>query len=449
MKKLKKLIGIPFSDFEEMIKPSSRNEEPQIYVRSAALIPTTKVGDEMALTSIFLSSIRLIKEFRDTVLKEIKFPRSGKNYYYTEVSFHKNIFDGRFDGMIVNVSGSKIRDAVFFEMKNGKNDLDKNQIDKYIKFVKTGLKVNNLVTISNQFVSDVRKTPIEHLKVPPSFNLYHLSWTYLLTIAHILLFDNDDNIEDIDQIEIMNEVVRYFENDKSGILNHSSMSEGWKVVSDKIFRNERLLKSDKLLRSAVNSWHQKERDLALLLSRNLGANIKSSKRGKKDLDNGINKLLKSHNLDGSIIIKEAISNLNIKLDFIRRSVTFSVVLTPPADKTNNGKVSFLYKQLEKCQKKEGELYDSIVNDILIEPDFKFLKNQPNYSLNAIRDENFRTHNDIQKFTIHYTKNLKGSFPSRNKFESEVDQITLKFYEGIVQHLSNWKKPPPKVDNFNA
>ena len=37
MKKLKKLIGIPFSDFEEMIKPSSRNEEPQIYVRSAAI----------------------------------------------------------------------------------------------------------------------------------------------------------------------------------------------------------------------------------------------------------------------------------------------------------------------------------------------------------------------------------------------------------------------------
>ena len=156
----------------------------------------------------------------------------------------------------------------------------------------------------------------------------------------------------------MNEVVRYFENDKSGILNHSSMSEGWKVVGDKLFRNERLLKSDKLVRSAVNSWHQKERDLALLLSRTLGANIKSSKRGKKDLDNGINKLLKSYTLNGSIIIKEAISNLKIKLDFIRRSVTFSVVLNPPADKTNNGKVSFLYKQLEKCQKKK-------VNSIIV------------------------------------------------------------------------------------
>ena len=163
----------------------------------------------------------------------------------------------------------------------------------------------------------------------------------------------------------------------------------------------------------------------------------------------MDKLLKSQTLNGSIIIKDAISKLKIKLDFIRRSATFSVVLTPPSDKTNNGKVSFLYKQLEKCQKKEGELYDSIVNDILIEPDFKFLKNQPNYSLKALRDENFRTHNDIQKFTIHYTKNFKGNFSSRNKFVNEIDQMTLKFYEGVVQHLSNWKKPPPKIDNFTA
>ena len=52
-------------------------------------------------------------------------------------------------------------------------------------------------------------------------------------------------------------------------------------------------------------------------------------------------------------------------------------------------------------KKEGQLYDNISEDLLIEPDFKFLKNQPNYSLKVFRNENFKTHNDIQRFTIHY------------------------------------------------
>ena len=51
-------------------------------------------------------------------------------------------------------------------------------------------------------------------------------------------------------------------------------------------------------------------------------------------------------------------------------------------------------------------------------------------------------NDLQ-----YTTNFKGSFSSRNKFVSEIDQMTLMFYEAVVQHLSNWKKPPPKIDNF--
>ena len=45
-------------------------------------------------------------------------------------------------------------------------------------------------------------------------------------------------------------------------------------------------------------------------------------------------------------------------------------------------------------------------------------------------------------------NLKGNFASNKKFVSELENLTLKFYEAIIQHLSNWKKPPPKVDNFN-
>ena len=37
----------------------------KLKLSQARLIPAIKVGDEMALTAIFLSSLRLIKEFRD------------------------------------------------------------------------------------------------------------------------------------------------------------------------------------------------------------------------------------------------------------------------------------------------------------------------------------------------------------------------------------------------
>ena len=72
-KELKKVVGLTKEEFDEFV--SSK----QIVVQPARLIPTLKTGDEMALTSIFLSSIRLIKEFRDNIFKEIKLSLSGKS----------------------------------------------------------------------------------------------------------------------------------------------------------------------------------------------------------------------------------------------------------------------------------------------------------------------------------------------------------------------------------
>ena len=74
--------------------------------------------------------------------------------------------------MIINVVSKSIKDVVFFEMKSSKNMLNKEQIESYVKIART-LKVNKLVTISNQFVSNINDSPIENIKVPPSFNLFH------------------------------------------------------------------------------------------------------------------------------------------------------------------------------------------------------------------------------------------------------------------------------------
>tara|TARA_B100000767_G_C19713541_1_gene513876 strand:- start:100 stop:1440 length:1341 start_codon:yes stop_codon:yes gene_type:complete len=446
MKKLTKLIGLKKTEFDEYINSKDPKIKSQINVRPARLIPVLKTGDEMALSSIFLASLRLVKEFRDTIFKEIKFSRNGKLFYYTEVCFPE-LFKERIDGMVINVVSGKIKDVAFFEMKSSKNPLNREQIERYIKISKS-LKVNKLITISNQFVSDSKESPIEKFKVSPSFNLYHFSWTYLLTIAQILLFDNEDNIEDVDQIEIMKEVVEYLEHPKSGLLGNTNMSEGWKEVSDKLFKQERILKKEFILKEAVKSWHQEEKDLALLLSRSLGSSIKSSVKNKSSLNDDIDKLLKTQTLKGSLIIKNAVSKIDINLDFNRRIISMSIILDPPKDKKNNGKVGFLFRQLEKCKKKEGKLYDEIIEEILIEPDFKFLKSQSNYNLDDLRNEDFRKYNEIQNFKILNVKSLKGSFSSRSKFVYEIENMALKFYEGIIQHLTNWKKPPPKVDNFS-
>ena len=50
LKKLNKLVGLKKSEFDEYVNLG------EIHLSQAKLIPTYKIGDELALTSIFLST---------------------------------------------------------------------------------------------------------------------------------------------------------------------------------------------------------------------------------------------------------------------------------------------------------------------------------------------------------------------------------------------------------
>ena len=93
-KKLTKLVGLKKEEFDYFL------ETGQIQAQPARLIPTLKTGDEMALTSIFLSTLRLIKEYRVEIFRQLKLSRSGKIYYFTEVSLPE-IHKSRMDGLII------------------------------------------------------------------------------------------------------------------------------------------------------------------------------------------------------------------------------------------------------------------------------------------------------------------------------------------------------------
>ncbi len=94
-KKFSKLIGLKYEDF------LAYQETGRIITQEARLIPLLKTGDEGALTSIFLSAIKLVREYRDSIFKETKLSRSGKAYYLTEVVFKDVDENSRIDGLII------------------------------------------------------------------------------------------------------------------------------------------------------------------------------------------------------------------------------------------------------------------------------------------------------------------------------------------------------------
>lgn len=307
-KKLNKLIGLEKQDFDEFLKNG------QIQAQPVRLIPALKIGDEMALTSILLSAFRLIKEYRDALFKEIKLRRNGKIYYFREVFIPDVASDSRVDGLIIVVVKEVIVDAAFFEMKNKANGLDEEQVLKYIELCKK-LDVNKLITVSNEFVPEPSASPL-NIKGTKDVSLIHFSWTYLRTKGQLLLFKNDMNIDDNDQVEIMKEVLYFFESPESGIKGYTQMKPEWKELSESITASKPISK-DPHVPVAVLSWQEEISDLALLLSRKLGVLVKVR---TGDMKADIKKVIKSHELTSYLAIKDSVSDIKIKADFAKRVV---------------------------------------------------------------------------------------------------------------------------------
>jgi hypothetical protein len=426
-KKLGSLIGLKMDEFDQYITANG-----EITFRPARLIPLKKPGDEMALTSIFLSSLRLIKEFRKEILSSIGMISSGNIYVYTEIEFSE-LNENRIDGLIIIVKAGTIKDAALLEMKNKSNEIEENQISRYMEIAqKYG--IPRLITVSNQFVSEPTQFPIS-IKPPKNVELYHFSWLYILTIAKILISINDKNIIDEDQVEMMKEVVYYLEHNDSGIFGFTQMKSGWKKVVDKINAGAKLKLDDKDVDETVVSWLEEERDMALMLSRRLGMLVKSGESKYK------NNLKARHNNDGRLLINDKIlssilrvdgaaSNIFVNANFLKRNIEIYVTLAPPQDKSVRGQIGWLKQQLNTCRVKNEELFNSIENELKIGLFIKHVSMPELLSFNELEEKQ--------------VKDLGKIFSSSKKFVEIIEDMLLNFYQGIVQYLKKWEKPAPKM-----
>ena len=440
-KKLTKLVGLNKSDFNEYVRSGD------ISLAEPRLIPLYKLGDEMALTSVLLSAIKLVKEFRNAIFSEAKLQKGGTVYFYTEVSF-KEFKDSRIDGLILIVKNRKITDAAILEVKNGAGKLEKEQLERY-QDVARQYAIPKFITISNEFVSDSTQSPLK-IRSLKSVEMRHYSWTYLLTLAHVLLFKTNISIQDEDQIEIMREVVNYFEHDKSGVVGINQMGPSWKQAIDKITRGENLKHSDELVYNASRNWHQEEMDMALMLSRELGVLVKSGdSRYKGNLEerikNDCKTMLSDKRLSSTFKIKDAASDISVAALLDMKTIEMSVSLKAPQDKTLKGQLSWLRKQIEKAAKKDQELFNRISGEIYFDVSIKSARSKERFSIVEFEKaaESLKGR-ELREFNIVFIKQLGVRFTSARKFVEELESMLTDFYRSIVQHLVKWEPPAPKI-----
>lgn len=437
-----KLMGMSFTAFKEL---ASSGEE--FHLQTARLIPFYKPGDEMTLTSIFLASLRLINEFRNNIGKEIDLRRGGTLHVFTEIEFL--LFDNkRIDGLILLVKANKIADAVFVEVKNKNNHLDETQITEYSQIAKD-YGVKKLLTISNQFVSFSTQSPIS-AKTPKSVSLYHLSWSYILSIAHLLLMDNNNDIEDKDQASIMNEVVNYFETTNSGVVGFTSMKPGWTNVTEKISSGASLKIGDDSVGEAISSWLQEERDMALVLSRELGLLVRSGqKKYKHNLPERIKyekrHLIDKRYLESTLQIDGTASDLIVRPIFSRKNIEMSVTLDAPQDRKTKSQITWLRNQLKSCKRKNTALFEKLEKDLMVDIAVKFSSKPTRIPISELEDAFEQIGSkEIKSFSITQTKYLGSQFGSRKLIVKRLEEMLIEYYQAIVQNIKKWEKPAPKV-----
>jgi len=438
---INKIVGIKKADFDNLA-------ENGIKLRKARLIPVYKPGDEIALTSVFLSSLRLIKEFKKYFFSEVKLISSGELYVYTEVVFPQ-FKDSRIDGLIIVVKGGEIKDAAILEMKNKNCLLEQNQIEKYIQIARE-LNIPKIITVSNEFVSEPTQSPL-NIRIPKSIQMFHFSWSYILTLAHhILLFENENNIKDEDQVEIMKEVVAYFENSVTGVCGFSQMKAGWTELVDKMNSGVRLKQADPCVVDTVSSWQQEEKDMALILSRKLGVLVQSGNtKFKGDLkariENDSKALIENKMLSSTLGVKGAVSEITVKALFEKRIIEMSVKLNVPLDKGVKGQIGWLKRQIDYCGKKRPKIFNKIYDDLKVDINIKHARSDERISYKRIDEiyEDLKS-KEINEFGIVQVNDFGKSFSSRKKFVEIIEDMLIEFYGGIVQHLANWEKPAPKI-----
>ena len=249
----------------------------------------------------------------------------------------------------------------------------------------------------------------------------------------------------MDQVEIMSEVLHYFENPVSGTSGYTQMKPGWKELAENIRAQKPLKLSDQYIEDAVLSWYEEEKDMALLLSRKLGVLVKSPIQKADSLKNDIKRIISHNFISGVLTIKDAVSDIRLTAEFERRIVTLSVKITPPLDKGTKARITWVGKQLENCKKKSEEFFHKVENDVWIEADIKFTNANIKVKLSELGTlPDVTIGKEIQGFHIVIIRSFGANFASNKKFIALIEQMVLEYYEALVQHLSTWTRPTPKL-----
>jgi hypothetical protein len=409
----------------------------------ARLIPlTTATGveaKERNAASALLAVLSHVDEFGRNLLKPLGAP-AGRIEAFVETQIKadsgKTI---RPDGLI-GVSRAGRTWWAFVECKIGDQTLTTEQMEMYLDLARfTG--VDAVLSISNQFTSRSSDYPIAiDRKKLRRVALHHWSWVRVLTEAEVQ--KQFRGVRDPDQAYLLDELIRYLSDTRSGVVQLNDMGQSWTKVRDGA-RVRTLGKTDPDVVSIANRWDELVRFLSLEMTKDLGRDVKELQRRTETTAAARHQALceslsKSGELYAELQIPDTAGPLGIVADLSERRIRMTTELDAPKEGQSRGRVSWLLRQLQKAPP-----------DLIVEARISRLSTTLKAPLGSVRDDPApllpdRTR-EIRAFKLTLTRDLGlNRAGGRGSFIDSVVLSVKAYYGDVLQRLVAWKPKAPKL-----
>ncbi len=395
---------------------------------------------ERRAASALLAVIGAVPDFGHALLSDMKAPK-GAISTYTELRFKDGDDKTHIpDGGVVVERGKK-RWGCLVEIKTSGASLDPDQISRYLDLAREH-GFDGLLTISNQIRSDANALPylVDKRKMR-GLTVYHLSWWRVLTEA--IVQHRFRGIEDPDQAWILDELIRYLDDEKSGASGFEGMGQEWVRVRESA-RNETLRASDSEARGVAARWEQFVEYLCLHLSQELGVDVKHQRPRGKGPEDRVADVAKRLAGDGalgcSIRVPDAVGQIGIDADLRTRRVSTSVEVPAPKEGRPKTRVNWLLRQLKEAP-----------GDLRIEVRFANVRATRSELLDDCREEpeklllNDDPKREPRSFLLAQARSMgKKRGRSEGSFVAETRRQVTDFYRDLVQGLVPPRTKAPKI-----
>lgn len=413
----------------------------------ARLIPTAGIRgsseQEARATSALLAVLTAVPAFARRVLSVMDAP-GGRVNTYAEVRL--KAADGSIhipDGAIVVERGRR-RWSCLVEVKTDGSVLDSDQVCRYLDMARQH-GFDGVLTLSNQIVADPGALPykVNGVKVG-KLTVRHISWWQVLTEA--VLQYRFRGIDDPDQAWILNELIRYLTDERSGASGFEGMGPDWVRLRDAA-RNGTLRAADPEVRAIAARWEQLIEYLCLTLSQELGVAVRRIRpRGKlpqQRMDEAVSLLAAESILRSSFRVPEAVGPIELTADLGSRRVTTSVDLEAPRDlKRPSARINWLLRQLKGApddlridvrfpRRREGR--SELLKDCRDSPQSLLIPEEP-----KCEPQSF----SLARVSKMGLKNGRGD----GSFVAEICKQATVFYRDLVQDLQAAQPKAPQLSN---